>query len=93
MFARLCAFMRRTFFWLWDHTGEVRLDGSDKTYKVGGVTYTVGSKFSGSVTLKSRLERYIKANASELTADTSRVIIEEEYVSAVGKENNNEQTA
>ena len=72
-----------------DNSAEIKLDGEDRRYTYGGIVFTVGSVFSkkkDAFTITDRFERYIKANASQLTADSSGVIIDPEYGSAVGKE-------
>ena len=55
-------------------------------YKINGVTYTVSSQFESRKdeghTLRSRFERLIKSNSTDLTTAAEDDIITAEYVSA-----------
>ena len=59
---------------------------NESTYQVNGVTYIVSSQFEprsdDSHTLRSRLERLIKNNSTDLSEETKGDIITAEYVSA-----------
>ena len=59
---------------------------NESTYQVNGVTYIVSSQFEtrseDSHTLRSRLERLIKNNSSDLSTEKDGDIITAEYVSA-----------
>ena len=58
----------------------------ESTYKINGVTYTVSSQFESRKdeghTLRSRFERLIKSNSTDLTTAAEGDIITAEYVSA-----------
>ena len=59
---------------------------NESTYQVNGVTYIVSSQFEPrseeSHTLRSRLERLVKNNSTDLSEETKGDIITAEYVSA-----------
>ena len=75
---------------------------NESTYQVNGVTYIVSSQFESrsgdSHTLRSRLERLIKNNSTDLSTETQGDIITAEYVSAANpisdkKEQNAEENS